>query len=421
MFAVSALRAAATPLDARPTLDELLSDPRRHFGRREHRPSGRQGPTLKITRAQAVLGSVTDGVRRWRAGLGDIHALALGLTLERPAFVFEATASRDGHKRFLLTGSFTFDEGAVGCVVACEQSQARHRDGQPIIFESPRVFNLEDEVEPFEAMIAVFKAVRDAPSLIETVRPRLLLLGGERHVIESSVQSVAAAHGYRTQVFGRPESNLGRAEQALGERNAVVALWTGSIPHRPDVIDRLREKATKQGTPVLILPSISEGGMIDDLKLELSGHKHAHEVPPRTMAEALARAKTTCLHLVFLPEADGSAKQSPFWRPKDVLGAVEAVDDVVRRWQTDELPAGPHQALQEAPVSYASDISNTAKGKYRRHYEVRYQGQKQIMGPHLKFGKKTPERCARVYWIVDETARTFVIGHFGRHLPDDTG
>jgi hypothetical protein len=333
--------------------------------------------------------------------------------------VLEAASPTPGYTSFILVGAFDLDPGSLGVVLRCEQSQQRHRDGQPIVFADHRLFDLADQVDAVEVMTSVYKATRDPAALVDARRPRLLLLGGDSKAVENGVQAVAAVLGFRAEVFARPESNVERARQAIAQRRDLIAIWVGSMPHRPDVVERLAARAADSGLDVLRLTSEAADSMLDDLTLELSSYEFERS-PPTSMPEALSRARTSCPHLSFLPEAESSAAASPFWRPDDVLRAVEELDDVVRRWRAGELAAGVHQALKEAPVSYASDISATAKGKYGGYYVVSYQGGNVMLGPHLKFGKKSPERCARVYWFVDHEAKTFVIGHFGRHLPDDT-
>ena len=169
------------------------------------------------------------------------------------------------------------------------------------------------------------------------------------------------------------------------------------------------------------LPSPSLPAMLDDLVMELHDYSPPEIAPPRSMPDALEAARAGCPNLIFLAEAERSAGDSPFCRPGDVLEGMLAADEIVRRWRAGELATGVHAALKEMPFRYGSDISQTAKTKYGSHYVVKYQGKDVMLGPHLKFGKKSPEFCARVYWYLDDEQQTFVIGHFGRHLPDDTG
>jgi hypothetical protein len=341
MFAISGLQAAVRELREGPSLTDLLSSGKQSFGRSAHHPTGRQGPALRITRADSVIAPLLSDIERWRGDHGDDRTWALARTVIEPALVLQGVSQNDGEARFILVGSFALDGHSLGCVIPCAQSQQRNRDGQPVAFGQPTFFDLDDEVDAVSAMTEVYRETRDPAGLVFSDRPRLLMLGGERRAIEERVQGV-----------------------------------------------------------------------------ELAGHV-PDDSPPRSMAEALERAKQSCPNLVFLPEAEASATDSPFWRPKDVLAATEALDDVARRWRAGELQS-VHEALKEAPFAYASDISPTARGKYGGAYRVTYKGDKVRLGPHLKFGRGSPERCARVYWVADEESKTFVVGHFGRHLPDDT-
>src|SRR5829696_7377458 len=102
MFAASGVLTDARQLNPIGSLDELLADARRFFGRLEHHPTGRQGPTLRITRAPEVLASVTDAVERWRQEHGEEDALVLAQALIQPVRLFEAETAVDGDLGFIL-------------------------------------------------------------------------------------------------------------------------------------------------------------------------------------------------------------------------------------------------------------------------------------------------------------------------------
>lgn len=421
MFALRGIREDALALPFSPSIEELVGDPKRHFGGLEHRLSRREGPRLEITRAPAVLASITAQLEAWRAERGDDEALVLGSTVTHPVRLYQATDVAPMHVAFILVGCFATEAGTQACVVRCEQSQVRSRDGQPLSFGDGVVFSIEDELESVALLARVFKETQSASTLVAKERPRLLVVGGNREPTEKEAQAIGAAFGYSVELFGRPESNPARATQAIANRRDLVAIWTGSVPHRPDIVEVLEKECTKRGVPTLRLPSTELPAMLDDLVVELHSYSPPKSAPPGSMSEALELAKAACPNLLFLPEADRSAANSPFRRPGDVLEGVRAADEIVRRWRNGELTAGVHAALKEMPFRYGSDISPTAKAKYGSHYVVQYNGGEVTLGPHLKFGKKSPEFCARVYWYVDDEQPTFVVGHFGRHLPDDTG
>lgn len=421
MFALRGIREDALALPVPPSIEDLINDPKGHFGGLEHRLSGLEGSSLKITRAPAVLASITRQITAWRNERGDDQAFLLARTLKHPVRLYQAAEAGPRRARFILLGCFATETGIRGCVVRCEQSQVRSRDGQPLSFGDAFVFSLADTLESVALLARVFTETPLATALVAKQRPRLLVLGGNRVPAERELQAIGAAFGYNVELFGRPESNLGRAAQAIANRRDLVAIWTGALPHRPDVVERLARECTTRGVAMLRLPSQSLPAMLDDLVVELHDYSPPEAAPPQSMPEALELAKAGCPNLVFLADAESSARDSPFCRPSDVLGGVLAADEIVRRWRAGELANGVHAALKQMPFRYGSDISQTAKTKYRSHYVVKYNGKEVMLGPHLKFGKKSPEFCARVYWYVDNERQTFVIGHFGRHLPDDTG
>ena len=116
--------------------------------------------------------------------------------------------------------------------------------------------------------------------------------------------------------------------------------------------------------------------------------------------------------VVFLRDAYDSARQSGYQQPERVLGALRSVAEAAERYANNRLDGGFLQFFRAAGFQYASSVSDTAAGKWRREYERTYLGEKVTLGPHLRLGS------LRIYWWVDEESRTLVVGHVGKHLTD---
>jgi hypothetical protein len=161
---------------------------------------------------------------------------------------------------------------------------------------------------------------------------------------------------------------------------------------------------------------VEEFGMY--LESEPAEVRENHEDAPRTVSEALERAKMSSEHLVFLPSADRSAAASPFIRPGDVLAVLATLDELAGRFAADDLPEGLETACATSGLNFASGISSTTRQQYGGSYEVTYNGSTVMLGPHARLGHGSGRTCARIYWHVDSQDRRIVIGHVGRHLPD---
>ncbi|MGH8899179.1 MAG: hypothetical protein ACRDZ4_19665 [Egibacteraceae bacterium] len=140
---------------------------------------------------------------------------------------------------------------------------------------------------------------------------------------------------------------------------------------------------------------------------------------PSSMADAVKRAAADYGHdIVFLPEALTSAGESSYHSPSRIYDALSALAEAARRYRDHTLPGGFHAFFATRGFDYASGVSPTALGRWRRDYERTYRGQIVLLSPHLKFGTGPPQSCARVYWYLDTAERRVVVGHVGKHLKD---
>lgn len=141
---------------------------------------------------------------------------------------------------------------------------------------------------------------------------------------------------------------------------------------------------------------------------------------PKTVLDAVEKAKRECLNLHFLDKALASAKESHFPRPAQVLEYLRALDAVVKAWRAGEVESGDFgSALADLGVPrYMSGVSDTALNQYEKDYERVYKGNKVSLGPHVANGVGAVTRILRIYWYVDTELQIFVIGHVGKKLRD---
>jgi len=146
---------------------------------------------------------------------------------------------------------------------------------------------------------------------------------------------------------------------------------------------------------------------------------------PASVLEAVQLAADRVQQLVLLPEAFESAEDSPFRRPQLVLDALLKLDELARLYAE---PGGIGESIGSVARQLGLDwIPDTTDwgGTRGRHYEVSWKGRKFRLGPHIRLGTGAGAgSTARIYGFFydgdPEQARTFVVGHVGRHLPDST-
>jgi hypothetical protein len=136
---------------------------------------------------------------------------------------------------------------------------------------------------------------------------------------------------------------------------------------------------------------------------------------PTTLMDALIQAKDAFPEtLVFTRAAEDSVlAMNPAGNPPARLWRIFCeMDEVCRRWRTNELSQSIHATFQERGlvVKYVSEVT---KGRHPHKYFFTYKGERVSVGPHLE-----TSRGERVYWYEDEDDRQFVVNHVGVHLPD---
>lgn len=144
------------------------------------------------------------------------------------------------------------------------------------------------------------------------------------------------------------------------------------------------------------------------------------EMPVTTVEQAVRRAKDTCPNLVILDEALGSATESRYRNPEQVLEDLRMIDEVAGLWRADQLDGDFRAAFAARTSAFRNGISDTAANMFPADYRRTHEGETIMLGPHLARGVGAPNEILRIYWYPDPDTRRFVVGHVGRKLRDDS-
>ena len=136
----------------------------------------------------------------------------------------------------------------------------------------------------------------------------------------------------------------------------------------------------------------------------------------RTLADAVGIAQATLSNLVFLPDAERSARRYQFARPDLVLEDFRRLDKVAAGWAGNSLRVDFKTACREIGLDWASDVGDDARHKSSDYLAI-YEGRPITLGPHFRRGRQNP---VRVYCYLDEANRRVVVGDVRQHLPDRT-
>jgi hypothetical protein len=137
----------------------------------------------------------------------------------------------------------------------------------------------------------------------------------------------------------------------------------------------------------------------------------------RSLEDAVRAAKRSLPHLVFLPEAERSARGWQYDRADHVWADFERLERVASDWDAGSLRLDFATEARNRGLDWARDVSATARTKHRAAYTRTYRGEPVVLGPHFR---RDGRQILRVYCYLDEERRLVVVGHVGGHLPDGT-
>ncbi|MFO0962876.1 MAG: hypothetical protein U0625_08210 [Phycisphaerales bacterium] len=161
----------------------------------------------------------------------------------------------------------------------------------------------------------------------------------------------------------------------------------------------------------------------DEAMLEAAVHDRAELSDFDTVAEAVDRARDELAELgspvVVAESAVRSAEDSPFHRPDDVFEFLMALHRLSVQWRTRGGALGQSWDAALRAAGYGEKrLSDTARTRFRRHYELSWEGSRRLFEAHWTFGSRDANHCLSVHWWRDDEHRRVVVGWIGRHLPN---
>ncbi len=141
----------------------------------------------------------------------------------------------------------------------------------------------------------------------------------------------------------------------------------------------------------------------------------------RNVAEAVRAARQAFPHLVFLPSANRSSRNSPYRYPSRVYSAFQAMEDVAQQRLADpNFGQGMREVFAQYGIVYESHLSDTTgSGNTALPYTFRHKDRHILMEAHIKLGNsRDPANCLRLHFEWDREDGQWVIGHVGIHLPN---
>lgn len=150
------------------------------------------------------------------------------------------------------------------------------------------------------------------------------------------------------------------------------------------------------------------------------GSEPADDGVPSSVVQAVELAAACCPDLVFTQSAYESAGESQYENPQQVLADLRVLQEVAHLWAGNQMAGDFRTEFESRPVTFRPGVSQTAHSMYESDYAITYNGQKVLMGPHLRRGVGAPPTILRIYWYKDDEDRKLVVGHVGKKLRDDS-
>jgi hypothetical protein len=89
------------------------------------------------------------------------------------------------------------------------------------------------------------------------------------------------------------------------------------------------------------------------------------------------------------------------------------------------IGCGLDERARQLGLRWQGGLQDSIVGRYPNHYTIRYEERRWRLGLHVALGGGDGgERLARIYLVAHpgdgETERVLIVGHVGRHLPDNS-
>jgi hypothetical protein len=189
---------------------------------------------------------------------------------------------------------------------------------------------------------------------------------------------------------------------SLPLRYVLSPLGAAEVIEVESQIDRVLEEARERlpsGTVTLVEQSEQDG--------------------PKDMVTAVEVAESEARHVVYVAQARGRAKASPYKAPGEVLQGLRELDRLAGIYKEGGFEGTLTKLFRDrSTLNFRDRVSDATRTRHKDRYTLSWEGKNRLMDPHLCFGSAgTTEECARVYWYIDDATRTWVVGHAGEHLP----
>jgi len=153
------------------------------------------------------------------------------------------------------------------------------------------------------------------------------------------------------------------------------------------------------------------------------GYSGEFEVPELEASSVLVAVENAAAihgdHVLFLPSAMDSARESIYRRPKEVSRILAVLAQVAEQMnQPGGLGRSLSDAFREQNVDYRASIGATSSKRIRKVHQFQHDGNTFECYEHLCLGGTyDPADCLRVYFTSrQQLAGRLVVGHVGRHL-----
>ena len=280
------------------------------------------------------------------------------------------------------------------------------------------------------------------PTVLETSQPKreqiaALIIDAATMQPELPIQAPPrAASGGQVQSPVAADTNIGTGIDSLKK---TIDLLTKQIDEKQFHIDQLDNALAEQDEQIdALIDDLAEGeqkmGDLIEKYTSLQENTHlliaqstaleetfARKNPnaiPKTVEQAVRKAKQECVNLVFLDSAFETAKQLHRWgsTPVVVLNDLRKLDLVVQEWRKNAFSsAGLVSYMRDQyGLDYAPDIGENTAQKNAAVYTAVYLGEPVLLKAHLRRGKG--RNITRIYMHVDKASKTFVIGQVVSHL-----
>lgn len=261
-----------------------------------------------------------------------------------------------------------------------KEKPAAPRTSPPIAIESTTTTTTQPSPTPAPAEAA--QAFADPGPLLRTVLDELRTLVTSVTALRDEVEQLKTISAVRSSSTAAMERRLGRLENLL---ETVFPTPSEARAARPALT--LDDDADEGSTT-----------LSDVVQAAAEAHGDA---------------------LLFLDNAHGSAKDSPYEDPERVRAILDAMAHVARRRRDGNLGTSLREAFSELGIDYRPAISRNTSARMREQYRFRLPSGDVIEAEeHIAVGNTyDPRRCLRVYFSSRmPNEPRFVIGHVGRHF-----